>query len=529
MSIDPQNLPRDPDLLIEMIVDMANELELMEGKLAAFRAMIFGAKSEKLTNILPDQLHLNLGDLEMDVTLQAANDDEGLGGAATLKPARRKATRNIGFLPKHLQRIETVIEPESLSCGCCTGLLHRIGEEVTETLDSVPAILRVIRTVRPKYACRACEDGVVQASAPDRVVEGGMASNALIVSIAVWKFAWFMPLSRQVKMLEGQGIYLDRSTLCRWMKRLAWWLEPVYRRQIAVMHTYPKLFCDETRMPVRRNEKMGTTHTGQFWTHATDDGPWGGLAPSAVAYIYAATRQGIEIEKQLADYHGLVQVDGYKGYNGLTVSGRKPGPIVLAYCLAHARRKLTDVYKKTPMVFIEEALKILSEVYAVEKEIRGSSAEHRQSVRQEKSAPLMSALKAKLEIGLSQISSKSNLAEAINYSLSRWEGLTLFLSDGRLEADNNTVERSIRGIALGRRSSLFAGDDGGAHTWAVLATLMTTAKLQGLDPFTYLNDVVERIVSGQVKSNDLDQLLAWNWKAARDAELLAKADLKEAA
>ena len=141
----------------------------------------------------------------------------------------------------------------------------------------------------------------------------------------------------------------------------------------------------------------------------------------------------------------------------------------------------------------------------------------------------MAALKAKLEIGLSQISSKSNLAEAINYSLSRWEGLTLFLSDGRLEADNNTVERSIRGIALGRRSSLFAGDDGGAHTWAVLATLMTTAKLQGLDPFTYLNDVVERIVSGQVKANDLDQLLAWNWKAARDAEILAKADLKEAA
>jgi len=520
MSIDPQNLTRDPDVLIGMVVDLSDEVELLKGKLASLQAMIFGAKSERLSVILAEQLALNLGDLATDVTVtpDAANDDVAPDAAPGAKPRRKAAARNIGFLPKHLPRIEMVIEPESLNCACCAGQMHKIGEDISEALDSVPAILRVMRTVRPKYACRACEEGVSQGACPDRIVEGGMASNALIVSVAVWKFAWHLPLSRQVKILQGQGIKLDRSTLCRWMKRLAWWLEGIYRRQIEVMHTYPRLFCDETRMMVRRKNKKGANHTGQFWTQATDDSPWLGPAPAAVAHIYADSRKGSVIEAQLADYQGLVQVDAYPGYNGLTDPDRTPGPITLAYCLAHARRKFTDVYKTTPLVFIEEVLKILSEVYAIEKEIRGTDADNRRRVRQERSAPLMSALKTKLETGRSQISKKSRLADAINYSLSRWNGLTLFLSDGRLEADNNTAERGIRGVALGRRNSLFAGDDGGAHTWAVLGSLMTTAKLNGLDPFTYLNDIVDCIVSGRVKANNLDSLLAWNWQAARAAE-----------
>ena len=525
MEIDPQNLPRDPDVLIGMVRDMRDEIEVLQGQLAAFQAMIFGAKSEKLNVILAEQLPLDLGDLATDVPPVAANDDVVPEGVITTKSPRKAATRNIGFLPKHLPRVETVVEPASLNCACCAGQMHKIGEDVSETLDCVPAILRVNRIVRPKYACRTCEEGVRQAPCPDRLIEGGMASDALIVSVAVWKFAWYMPLNRQVKMLHGQGINLDRSTLCRWMKRLAWWVEGLYRRQIEVMHTYPRLFCDETRMPVRRKDKRGKTHTGQFWTHATDDSPWLGPAPAAVAHIYADTRKGDVIETQLADYQGLVQVDAYPGYNGLTAPDREPGPITLAYCLAHARREFTDVYKKAPSVFIEEVLKVLSEVYAIEKEIRGTDADNRRRVRQARSAPLMAALKAKLEIGLSQISKKSALACAINYSLSRWEGLTLFLSDGRLEPDNNTVERSIRGIALGRRGSLFAGDDGGAHTWAVLGSLLTTAKLNGLDPFTYLNDVVGCMVSGRVKANNLDCLLAWNWRATRGAQ----AELKVAA
>lgn len=518
MSVEAENLPRDPDVLIGLVLEMKEEIARLQQQLTTFQSMIFGTRSERLGVILADQLPLDLGDLPIDPVLAVANGSLSSEAAPAPKAPRKPAARNIGFLPKHLPRVLSVIEPSSLNCACCAGKMHKIGEDVAETLDCVPAILRVKRIVRPKYACRSCEDGVVQAPCPDRLVAGGMASNALIASIAVWKFGWFMPLSRQVRMLKGQGINLDRSTLCRWMKKLAWWVEPLYRRQIAVMHTHPRLFCDETRMPVRRKDKRGATHTGQFWTHATDDSAWLGPAPKAVAHIYADSRKGEVIEAQLANYRGLLQVDAYSGYNGLTDPDREPGPITLAYCLAHARRKFTDVYKKTPYVFIEEVLKVLSEVYAIETSIRGTDADNRRRVRQDQTAPLMASLKVKLQTGLSQISRKSTLAEAINYSLSRWDGLTLFLSDGRLEPDNNTVERSIRGVAQGRRGSLFAGDDGGAHTWAVLGSLLTTAKLNDLDPFTYLNDVVECIVTGRVKANNLDPLLAWNWRAAKEAQ-----------
>jgi transposase len=306
------------------------------------------------------------------------------------------------------------------------------------------------------------------------------------------------------------------------MKRLAWWLTPLYQRQMEVMHTFPKLHCDETRMPVRREDKK-TCHMGQFWTHATDDRPWLGPAPPAVVFVYAAGRGHKEIRAQLADFSGLVQVDGYQGYNRLEARERNPGPNQLAYCLAHARRKFTDLYKAAPSTFLEEVIRTIAEIYIIEGRVRGTSADNRRAARQAQTAPLMAALRLKLEEGLGQVSRKSGMAKAIRYSLSHWGGLTLFLEDGRLEVDNNTVERQIRPIALGRRNSLFAGDDGGAETWAILASLLQTAKLNGLDPHTYLVDVVEQIVSGAVKTHELDRLLAWEWKAARADQDLALA------
>jgi transposase len=354
----------------------------------------------------------------------------------------------------------------------------------------------------------------VQAPAKPRLFDGGMASTALVSNVVVWKYAWHMPLNRQAQMLAGQGVNLDRSTLARWVKRSAWWLSGLYRRQIEVIHSYPRLFCDETRMPVRKTGRR-RTHTAQFWAHAIDDRPWNGPAPPAVAYVFAQGRAHREIKQQLADYQGLLQVDGYGGYKGLAKPGRPTGPIVLAFCLAHCRRKFTDVYKTTQSAFAQKVIERLGEVYAIEAQLRGTSAAHRLGARQAMSAPLMAALKVELQDALAQISAKSTLAKAIRYALAHWSGLTRFLDDGRLEVDNNTVERSMRPIALGRRNSLFAGNDGGAESWAILASLLNTAKLNGLDPFTYLDDVLERIVSGQVKNHELDQLLAWNWKAAR--------------
>ena len=498
MPLRPEDLPRDPDLLIEMVLSQALEIEKLHAALKTVQGFVFGPRSERLAALMDGQLGLDLGDMPSDVTPLAANDE------ASAKPAlegvRRKPRRNIGLLPKHLPRVEEVIEPASTVCPCCAGALHRIGETVAEALDATPAVLRVLRTVRPKYACRRCEDGVVQAPARSRVLQGAMATTALIVNTAVWRFAWHMPFNRQAKMLAGQGVDLDRFTLCKWTKRLSWWLTGLHKRQLEVMHSYPRLFCDETRMPVRRRDRR-RVHIGQFWTHATDDTPWGGPAPRAVAYIYAEGRFHREIKAQLADYQGLLQVDGYAGYNGLTKAGREPGPIRLAYCLAHARRKFTDVYKATGSAFAQEIIARMAEVYKIEAEVRGTSAAHRLEARQARTAPLMAALKLRLEGALAQMSKKSTLAKAIRYGLSHWTGLTLFLQDGRLELDNNTVERSIRPIALGRRNSLFAGDDGGAESWSILASLLQTAVLHGLDPYTYLLDVVEKIVSGEVKNH----------------------------
>jgi transposase len=516
MLIRAEDLPRDVDQLIRIVLAQAAEIEKYETALKTVQAMVFGARSERGAVILENQLSLGLGD---GVEIPPADEEvvgpkAGAAGAAKTCAPRAKARRNRGFLPKHLERVERTLEPETAVCSCCNGALHKIGEDVSEALDVIPAILRVLRTIRPRYGCRACEGAPVQAPAEERVMDGGMATTAMIVSIAVWKFAWHMPLSRQAKMLAGQGVTLDRATLGKWMKRLAWWLEPLYRRQMAVMHAFPRLFCDETRMPVRRDDSK-TCHVGQFWTHATDDRPWGGPAPPAVAYVYAEGRGHKEIKAQLADFSGLLQVDGYAGYNGLAVAGRRAGPIQLAFCLAHARRKFVELYKVTKSPFAAEVIGKLAEVYAIEDQSRGNSADHRRRVREAQTAPLMADLKTMLEAALAKVSKTSAAAKAIRYSLGHWKGLTLFLEDGRLEVDSNTVERTIRPIALGRRNHMFAGDDGGAETWAILASLLQTARLNDLDPSAYLLDVVEKIVTGKVKVTKLDRLLAWNWKAER--------------
>lgn len=490
-----ESFPRDLDVLIAMVMARDVEIEKLQTALKTVEALVFGPKSERRTAILANQITLDLGDLVTDVTPAAAND-ENTPTARPCKSPRKRAQRNIGFLPKHLERIEEVIEPASIECPCCAGKLHRIGQDVAEALDGVPARLRVLRTVRPKYACRACEGGVVQAQAKRRLFEGGMATTALIAQVVVWKFAWHVPLHRQAQILAGQGIRLDRATLALWVKRSAWWLSGLYRRQLELIHAHERVFCDETRMPVLEKGRK-RTKTCQFWAHAVDDRPWCGPAPPAVAYVFAQGRGHGEIRDQLARYRGVLQVDGYGAYKALVKSRRGDGSIQLAFCLAHARRKFTDVYKKTKSATAQLVIEQISKVYA-------------------KTAPLMDELKALLDEMLAQISSQSVLAGAIKYTLAHWVGLTLFLSDGRIEVDSNTVERSMRSIALGRKNSLFAGNDGGAESWAILASLLNTAKLNGHDPFTWLHDVLERIVSGRVKNHELDQLLAWNWKPANE-------------
>jgi transposase len=519
MPLRREQLPEDPAELARMVVHLDGEVERLKAMLRIFQDAIFGARSERRTALSVDQIALDLGDLphpDPRPDLPASNDNAE--ASRTLPRRGKDARRNVGALPLHLPRIEEVIEPAHTTCPCCAGPLHRIGEDVREALSVVPASYWVKRRIFPKYACRACEGAVVQARAPERVVDGGMATNELVVSVAVAKFAWFLPLHRQVQIMGCHGLHLDRSTLAVWMKRLAWWLRPLYERQLQALHRQPRLFCDETPLPVLVKGQP-RTRRGQMWAHAVDDRPWQGPAPPAVTYVYAGSRSGRAIAEQLSGFSGLLQVDGYGAYKALARTAR--GRIDLAFCLAHARRKFVAVHKATGSAFAAQVIAVLAEVYGIEAAIRGRTAADRKAVRQARTRPLLEALESEMRSVLAEISSQSGLAKAIRYTLAHWDGLTRCLEDGRLELDTNTVERTMRSVALTRKNSLFAGNAGGAETWAILASLIQTARLNGLDPTVYLNDVLDRIVSGATPVSRLDDLLAWNWKAGAATDKLA--------
>jgi transposase len=469
----------------------------------------FGRRSEKLD---PDQLQLGLEDLGQAAAAAEAAQEAAAGSSGAPRPPRVRR-RNLGALPAHLPRVEVLVDPEDKSCPCCGGAMHVIGEDTSEMLDVVPAQYRVRVIRRPRYGCRACEEAVVQAPAPERPITGGMATEALLAQVLVAKYADHLPLYRQAGILARQGVELDRSTLCDWVGRACWWLEPLWRLLRRHVMASTRIFADDTTLPVL-DPGRGRTKTGRLWGYAIDDRPWGGSTPPAVVYLYAEDRRGEHPAAHLAEFQGVLQVDGYGGFKSL-LENRPAGEIRLAFCWAHCRRRFYEIHQATGSPLAEEALRRIGELYVVEDEIRGRSAEARRAVRQERSRPLVDALHAWLTAQLGRVSGKSGLAEAIRYALRHWDGLVLFLEDGRLELDTNSIERAIRPIALGRKNSLFAGSDGGACHWAIVASLVATAKLNGVEPQAWLTDVLERMVSGRTKAHELGRLLPWNWRAER--------------
>jgi transposase len=521
MPFDATSLPRDPDRLIEIIVALQDRNAHLEGMVAALKRTVYGPRSEKLIAETA-QLPLDLDDLIFSEPSTAANDDAVGPQPARPSSPRPTAARNIGALPKHLPRYEVMIEPESDVCPCCGGTMHVIGEDVSEQLDVIPAVLRVKRIRRPRYGCRSCESAVVQAKAPPRLVENGMATTAMVTSIVVGKFAWHLPLNRQTDILRGQGIALDRSTLVHWVIRAAWWLKPLHTLLVGVVLASPKVFCDDTPLPVLDRPRR-RTRTGRFWSYAIDDRPWQGPAPPAVVYLFAENRKGRHVHEHLTGFSGVLQVDGYAGYRELTKPSRPGGAVTLAYCLAHARRQFFEVYQKSQSSVAAVALQRIGAVYQIEERVRGLTSAQRGIVRQSETKPILEAFKIWLMQRLAEESAKSDLAKAIKYTLNHWNGLTVFLMDGRVEVDSNIVERTIRPIALGRRNALFAGSSRGAEAWAILSSIINTAKLHELDPQTYLADVLEKIVSGQTTVNRLHELLPWTWKATRAEQSVAAA------
>lgn len=389
------------------IVRKDERIERLEKLVAAFKQAAFGRKSEKTD---PDQFDLALEDLETAMAAIHAEDEaDAPAGNRITKP---RAT-NRGSLPKHLPRIEEVIEPESLVCAC-GGCLHCIGEDVSERLDVIPAQFRVIVTRRPKYACRACTDGVVQAPAPARLIQAGLPTEATVAHVLVSKYADHLPLYRQAQIMSRQGIDLDRSSLADWVGRAAFELRPVFDALISDLKRSGKLFMDETRAPVL-DPGSRKTKTGYFWALARDDRPWGGGAPPGVTFTYAPGRGGIHAERILQGFSGILQVDGYAGYNRLIAPDRIGPDIRLAYCWAHARRKLVEITRNGPAPIAEEGVKRIGELYRIENEMRGLDPETRLAGRQERSAPLVAELETWLVHHRARVAAKSPLGEALKY------------------------------------------------------------------------------------------------------------------
>jgi transposase len=473
MMVPTDSLPDDPGTLKAMLLAERARAERLEQIIKELQRHRFGRRAETLPE---DQLLLGFEEVEQTTAGEEADQEARRrlsGGAGRQAPANR------GSLPIHLPRVEMVVDVQDQNCPCCGGVLHVIGEDRAERLDIIPAQFRVLVVRRPKYACRACEDVVVQAPAPARLIEGGIPTEATVAQVLVSKYADHLPLYRQAQIYARQGVNLDRSTLADWVGRAAFLLRPVHERLLAILKGSTKLFADETTAPVL-DPGRGRTKTGQLFTYARDDRPWGGTDPPGVAYVYAPDRKAARPIAHLAGFVGVLQVDGYGGYRVLA----DRNAVTLAFCWAHVRRRFFELAAAGPAPIASEALQYIASLYHMESEIRGHSADERRAIRQQKSLPILQTLEPWLRAKLALISQKTKLAEAIRYTLSRWDGLCRFVDDGRIEIDSNVVERAIRPIALNRKNALFAGSDGGAEHWAVIASLIETCKLTNVDPYS---------------------------------------------
>jgi transposase len=526
---DTTTLPEDPAALRVLLLETLAKVDTVSAErdtlieqnerlrhlLLKLQRRQFGRKSEQLTE---EQLQLAFEEIEATLAENAAEAGKQSPALRDQQKRRRKAGR--GRLPAHLPRIEQVLPPEVTACPCCKGQMIEIGVDEAERIDVIPAQYRVLVTKRPKLACRACPGVVLQAPAPARLIEGGMPTEATVAHVLVSRYADHLPLYRQAQILARQGIEISRATLADWTGTAAREIAPVVRRMLEILQTSPRLFADETTMPVL-DPGRGQTKTGFAWAIARDDRPWGGADPPAVVFHYAPGRGAKHPKLLLADYQGILQCDGYAAYKTLAKANEG---ITLAFCWSHVRREFVDLAKGKTAPIAAELLQRVAALYAIEAEIRGQAPEIRQAVRQAKSKPLVEDLFTWLAAQLARLPGGSPTAKAIRYAQNHRDGLVRFLDDGRIELDTNVVERAIRPVCLSRKNSLFAsGDDGGAR-WCAVASLVETCKLNGVDPQRYFTDLLTRLVNGW-PNDSLDELMPWCW-ADKQNSSLPSADAK---
>ena len=481
------------------------------------RREIYGPRSERTARLL-DQLELQLEELETAATEDELAAEMAVAKTTTVAAFTRKRPARKPF-PAHLPR-ERVIVPGPTACLCCGGgRLRKLGEDVTETLESIPRQWKVIQHVREKFTCRDCEK-ISQAPAPFHVIARGWAGPNLLAMIVFEKFGQHQPLNRQAERYAREGVPLSLSTLADQVGACASVLRPIYDRLQAHVLAAERLHGDDTTVPVLAK---GKTATARSWVYVRDDRPFGGRAPPAAVFYYSRDRSGEHPQRHLANFGGVLQADAYSGYGKLYEPGRVPGSITEAACWSHARRKfyvLADIETnarrkaqgKTSAVISPMALETVRRIdalFEIERSINGLGADQRKTVRQDRSAPLVASLQTWMREERARLSRHNDLAKAMDYILKRWDAFTRFLDDGRICLSNNAAERALRGIALGRKSWLFAGSDRGGERAAVMYSLIVTAKMNDIDPQAWLADVLARIADHPAR--ELDELMPWNW------------------
>jgi transposase len=522
MRFDLDRLPSDTVLLQKIVQEMAEIMDLernalkaaketvkaqtitiekLEHRLARLLRVQFGRSSEKM-----DIAQLRLMFEETEAPLPA-NDD------AIEKPQRDRKAGVRQPIPAHIPRQTTEHRPEPCDCG---GAETVISQDVTEVLDYVPARFRVLRHVRPRIACRACEQ-IRQAPAIDLPLPKVMASSAVLAHLIVSRFVDHQPWHRQSAIHRRQGICIDRDVMGRWARKLAWLMAPLGEQLLSYICEAPKIHGDET--PVTLLGGADGSRTAYFWVYLRDGRSSGDMMPPAVSFQFTRGRGGEHPAAHLAGYSGYLQADGYSGYNSLY---RNPSHVVTEVgCWAHARRKFTDILEKNPSPIAAEAVVKIGELFAIEREIKGAPPDERKRVRQKLAHPRLEALRPWLEAQMRGLSSDSALAKACRYPLNRWAAMIRYCDDGLLEISNNLVENALRGVALGRRNWLFVGSPKGGDASALFYSLVETCRLNGVEPEAWLTDIIARI--GDHPINRIDELLPWHWQAAQEIHPLEQA------
>ena len=487
-------------------------------QIAKLRHQLYGQRSERTARLL-EQMELGLVELQTAATEdeiaaeQAAASCTKVAGFTRRRPSRQP-------FPEHLPR-ERVVEAAPATCQCCGGArLRKLGEDITETLEVIPRQWKVIQHVREKFTCRDCE-AISQPPAPFHVNPRGWAGSSLLAMIIFEKFGQHQPLNRQAERYSREGVNLSLSTLADQVGACTAALMPLFERLQAHVMAAERLHGDDTTVPVLAS---GKTDIARAWVYVRDDRPFGGPAPPAAVFYYSRDRAGEHPRAHLAGYSGILQADAYGGYGKLYEAGRTPGPILEAGCWAHARRKffaLADVEAASrrkaqgqqgavmsPLCL--EAVQRIDRLFDIERGINGLNREHRYAARQELSAPLVADLQTWMATQRAKLSGGNEVAKAMDYMLKRWAVFARFLDDGRICLTNNAAERALRGIALGRKSWLFAGSDRGGQRAAVMYSLIVSAKMNDVDPQAWLAHVLANIA--QHPASQIDALLPWNWQ-----------------